>query len=190
MARRYGGLGIGLSVVRLLAELHGGRAWAESAGEGLGAVFFVRLPVGHDLEAALPLPEPEARANPTGHPGTILLVDDAEDTLEVMRTFLEDAGFRVAVARSADAAVTEARRIGPDVILSDLAMPDRDGFALLQELRSDPRLAATPVVAVTSYASARDRQVVGDAGFDGYLAKPADQGELLETVTAALARRR
>ena len=182
--RRYGGLGIGLSIVRSLAEMHGGQAFAESAGEGQGSRFVVRLPrwsgqeVGHEPAE----PSPAVVHLPAAARPRVLLVDDAADTLDVVRAILEHAGHTVFTARSAMDALDLAKKDPPDVILCDIAMPEIDGFGFLRAVRADALLSRVPVIALTSYAGMAERGRIREAGFDAYLAKPVDAPTLNATL--------
>jgi PAS domain S-box-containing protein len=174
--RRHGGLGLGLAIVRHLVELHGGAIVAESAGEGQGALMRIRLPLYVAAELGMAAPDvsrrdPVADAAPLGGM-RILAVDDEADILAFLETILTGAGATVATAASAGEALARLDVGRPDVIVSDLAMPDRDGFAFLRTLRAGG--ATMPVIALTALASAADRQRAVAAGFDLYLTKPID----------------
>ncbi len=200
LTRKTGGLGLGLSIVRHLVELHGGTAHVESAGPGQGATFTVRLPLmivrpqetsktprEHPLaEARTPL---EALTNLRGvH---VLAVDDEADALGLMRVVLETAGARVTLASSAAAALETLASARPDVLVADVGMPEVDGFELIQRVRAlpQPEFRDIPAAAVTAFARSEDRTKALQAGFDMHLAKPVDPGELVASV-ATLARRR
>lgn len=187
--RRYGGLGLGLAIVRHLVELHGGTVSAESAGEGQGATFRVVLPI----RAARPDAAAASPAAPTAHVGDgaarlddvrVLVVDDEPDARELFASILEGAGATVLTASSAQ----DARRIleddGAQVLLSDIEMPGEDGYELLQRARANPRLPRFIAVAVTAYARTVDRRRALDAGFDWHLAKPIEPSELVSVVAS------
>ncbi len=184
--RRHGGLGLGLAIVRHLVELHGGAIVAESGGKGSGALFRVRLPL--HVADALATRSDAVRSPRTAEAATplagmqVLAVDDESDILVSLETILTAAGATVATASSATAALERVGRGRLDVVVSDLAMPDRDGFALLRALRATG--ATMPVIALTALASAADRQRAAAAGFDLYLTKPVDPPKLV----AAIAR--
>jgi signal transduction histidine kinase/CheY-like chemotaxis protein len=195
-SRSSGGLGLGLAIVHHLVELHGGRVRARSAGEGRGATFVVELPrllarPASGRGQALPgagvgdVQRPELLAGVE-----VLVVDDEPDALEVVRRMLEACGAEVRCARSAAQALEAITRRRPTVLVSDIAMPGKDGYELLRELRRmEKGSARLPAVALTAYASEQDRQRMLDAGFQAYLAKPVNAPELVGTV-AGLARNR
>src|SRR4029077_16016866 len=161
--RRHGGSGLGLAIVRHLAELHEGSVQAESAGEGYGSTFTIRLPLRGGAEAG--------RGAPAGAPSPLrgfqlLVVDDDQDALDMLSLLLTDAGASVRTAASAAEALALLRWIRPDVLLSDLAMPDEDGYSLIRSLRTIERHSGrrTPAVALTAYVRVQDRARAVDAG--------------------------
>jgi signal transduction histidine kinase/ActR/RegA family two-component response regulator len=187
--RTQKGLGLGLAITRHLVELHGGSIEAASAGPGEGATFTVTLPL------LLQSPPPVLRAESA--PGApvmlgglrVLLVDDEDDAREAMAVLLRQAGAEVTAVASAARALDAFEREKPDVLLSDIAMPGEDGFALISKVRALPmeRGGAVPAAALTAYATAEDRMRVLRAGFHDHLAKPIDPTALVGAV-AALAR--
>jgi PAS domain S-box-containing protein len=188
-ARRHGGLGLGLAIVRHLTEAHGGSVSAESAGEGLGSTFTVLLPVKAvrrrvDAGAA---EEPRVRALAGLQ---VLLVDDEPDTREVLRTLLEIQGASVRVAASAGEALDLIQSCRADVLLADIGMPEQDGYSLIEAVRAlkTPE-ALVPAVAVTAYVSSRDRARAFNAGYGWHLAKPVDPEQLVAVVSAAVGNR-
>lgn len=198
--RQHGGLGIGLTVVRHIVELHGGTVTADSAGEGQGATFIVTLPLtpaAVDGAAGLPglpppvdaPPPPAALADLKGM--RVLIVDDEPDAREVLGQFLSRAGAEVAEAGSAAEAFAAFRRAPPDVLVSDIAMPERDGISLIRAVRALPAAdgGAVPAIALTAYAREEDRQRSLAAGFQAHLAKPVDPGELANALVALAADR-
>ncbi len=184
ITRRHGGLGLGLAIVRHLAELHEGTAHAESAGEGYGSTFTIRLPLGADAEAERPanLASPGAVVPLRGV--QLLLVDDDQDALDILSLLLGEAGASVRTATSAAEALALLRWIRPDVLVSDLAMPDEDGYSLIRSLRMVERQSGrrTPAVALTAYVRVQDRARAVDAGFDVFVEKPVDPEELVSVI--------
>jgi CheY-like chemotaxis protein len=198
--RRHGGLGLGLSIARQLVELQGGTIEVDSAGAGQGATFTLRFPV---RRAGTPLPEPASGSAeaagflpaafvPANLAGiTVLVVDDAPDTLELTRKVLAGCGAATMGANSADAALAVLEHERPDVLVSDIGMPEVDGFELVRRLR---RRGSTgggdiPAIALTAFTRQQDRDEALRAGFTAYLAKPVAPAELAATV-ASLADQR
>ena len=182
-----GGLGIGLSLVRQLAEHHGGRVEGESAGPGQGARFTVWLPLY--VEAAVPGVGHASAVTPDCCSGlTILVVDDDPATVEALATLLELEGAAVQRARSAAEALACLDGERPDVVVTDLGMPHQDGFALLQAIRARSDGAGLPVVALTGFGRPDDVQRTVEAGFDAHLGKPVEFGRLLDLIATLTAR--
>ena len=183
LGRSRGGLGIGLTLVRTLAEMHGGSASAHSDGPGRGSEFVVILPA---VEG--PAVEPagaaggQATAAPARAPRRVLVVDDNADTARTMSRLLSLSGHEVRVALDGDAALAEADAWGPDVVLLDIGLPGRDGYQVAEALRSRPALAGTALVAVTGYGQDSDRRRSAGSGFDHHLVKPVDFREVLALV--------
>jgi CheY-like chemotaxis protein len=189
------GLGLGLSIVKELVEMHGGQVSAHSEGEGLGARFDVMLPgqaqedIGHSGTWIRPasferLKDAEPVLDLAGL--RVLVVDDHAETLEVVGRLLRKGGAHVVLASQADEAETLARREPLDVLICDIGLPGRDGYQLIQSVRSAG--IRTPAAALTAFARAEDRARALKAGFDAHIAKPVEPGELVSTV-ADLARR-
>lgn len=183
-SRSHSGLGLGLGIVRRLVQLHGGSVRAESRGEGKGATFTVSLPVHEPAAAALPV---ERTAEPSHSAGArrldsvrVLVVEDDEATRELVRATLEDAGATVDVAASAAAARRELFADAPDVLISDIRMPEEDGYALMRSLRGAG--VATPAIALTAYARPDDAEEARAAGFQIHLPKPVDAGRLIDAI--------
>ncbi len=188
--RAHGGLGLGLAIVRHLVEAHGGTVRAESAGRGRGSTFTVRLPAAA-ARRGITFVAPRAAADQAWPLAglarvRVLVVDDDPDSREVVREVLEQAGAMVVVAGSAHEALQAIAERPPDVLLSDLGMPEQDGYQLMRRVRAlDPASGGmVPAAALTAYTQAEDRRAAQEAGFQGYLSKPIDPAEL----TAAVAR--
>lgn len=178
ITRRYGGLGIGLAIAHSLVELHGGRITAESAGEGQGARFSVSLPAhtGHWAPRRTPRPS-VPRAQMDGL--RVLVVEDALDTRELLGFLLRSCGCEVALAMSVSEGLQLAAAQPPEIIISDIGLPDADGYEFLRRLRAHPQFAHTPVIALTGYAMESDRLRASEAGFNLHLSKPVDPDRLL-----------
>lgn len=184
--REYQGLGIGLSLVKKLVELHKGTVSVASAGAGLGTEVTVSIPLAAETPA-LEAP-PSAGAEPSTLAGlSILVVEDSDDTRESMKDLLQLLGLRVAVARDGREALDMIGGIDPDVVLCDLRMPRMDGYEFIRELQRADSPVHPPVVAVSSFVNAADRQRAREAGFAGHIRKPFDQAALVAGVGAALA---
>jgi PAS domain S-box-containing protein len=197
--RRHGGLGLGLAIVRHLVELHGGTVRAESEGEGRGSTFTVLLPVA-PVYAADPA---EGRVHPAARDTLpafecpdrldglrVLVVDDEPDTREMLKTGLEHCGANVTTVGSAAEAFALIAGEPPHVIISDIGMPDEDGYDLIRKVRKLPpeRGGRVPAIALTAYARAEDRMQALRAGYQMHVPKPVELVELA-AVTASLARR-
>jgi NO-binding membrane sensor protein with MHYT domain/CheY-like chemotaxis protein len=206
ITRKHGGLGLGLSIVKQLVELHGGTIAVDSGGDGAGAVFTVRLPlaeprvearahaphaparagVGEDAAAAAP-----AQAQAVDLSGVkVLLVDDAVDTLDVLEQILRHSGAGVVCAGAALPALELIERERPDVIVSDVGMPEVDGLEMVRRIRRRAAAdgGATPVIALTALTRQDDRDRAFQAGFTDYLAKPVDPDALVAAIARAAQR--
>jgi signal transduction histidine kinase len=196
ITRSHGGLGLGLSIVRHLVELHGGAVAVHSEGEGKGATFIVRLPVRQaSADQAASLDETQTRLQVWDSQGLlagvqVLVVEDEDDTRELLVTALEQCGAQVASAATAAAALAHLDRSPPDVLVSDLAMPDEDGYSLIRKIRSRgaERGGTVPAAALTAYARAEDRVRALASGFQRHLPKPIDPSDLIAAVAALAGR--
>ncbi|WP_255487007.1 PAS domain-containing hybrid sensor histidine kinase/response regulator [Massilia forsythiae] len=175
--RSSGGLGLGLSLVKNIVELHGGRVHCESPGPGLGSTFTVCLPCLERQSAAMPDLAPRPSVDIAG-PLRVLVVDDNVDAADVLGMLLEAAGHAVTVAHDPLHALELARAERPDVCLLDIGLPRMDGNELARRLRTDPATASALLVAVTGYGQAENRQRSHASGFDHHLVKPLDYATL------------
>ena len=196
--RKTAGLGLGLSIVKNLAEMHGGSVAATSEGEGKGSTFVVHLPLAVvDPRAA------EERVHPRGALSDghfvvrglslsgvkVLVVDDDRDARDVLRRALADSGARVATASSVAEALDEVERFGPDVLVSDIGLPGQDGYELIRRVRMlGEGRGRVQAVALTAFARMEDRTQAMLAGFQMHLAKPVDARELIVTVASLAGR--
>lgn len=196
--RKHGGLGLGLSIVKNLVELHGGTVRASSPGEGKGATFYIDLPI---MAAELPPSHLESEKNaaqresPAHDPAllkgiTILAVDDEPESLKLIQRLLEGAGARVLIADSAQEGFELLTQEKPNILLSDIGMPEEDGYSFIRRIR---KLKAnegghTPAAALTAFARTEDRTKALRAGYQIHVAKPVDPSELV-AVVASLAMR-
>jgi signal transduction histidine kinase/ActR/RegA family two-component response regulator len=191
--RSFGGLGLGLAIVRHLVELHGGTVSAESEGVGKGATFSASFPLLSDrAEPITLLHSGEIHASELRSLDglRVLLVDDEMETREIISTVVQRTGAEVKACKSAREALAELMEWRPDVILSDIAMPDEDGYSFIGRVRALPQNegGATPAAALTAYAREEDRKQALAAGYQMHIAKPIGAGQLV-TMIAKLAGR-
>jgi PAS domain S-box-containing protein len=185
--RQHGGLGLGLAIARHLVEIHGGTIRADSDGDGHGATFTIRLPLLDSSLRVLETTSVEQPVQPQLLSGlNVLLVDDDSDSLELMTTALTRRHANVTAVSSASAALQAINDHKPDVLVSDIAMPDEDGYELIKRVRA--LSFDIPAVAITAYAKAEDRERALSAGFQLYLAKPVELSELISVVAQAAGR--
>ncbi len=189
-SRVHGGLGLGLAIARHIVELHGGSIHVESPGRGLGSVFTVKLPrmatrTAGEADRRHPTEPPALAADgmPRLDGVRILLVDDEPDSNEVVTAILASAGAEVRAVATVDAALDALRTWIPDVLVSDVGMPDKDGYALIRGVRAmDGRVRGMPAIALTAYATVEDRVRLLSAGFQMHVPKPVDAAELVSVV--------
>ncbi|MYN41685.1 response regulator [Duganella sp. FT109W] len=177
--RSQGGLGIGLSLVRRLAELHGGGVEAESAGENRGSTFTLRMPrIEHQVA---PLAPPVTSLSEHGKP-RVLLIEDNDDGREMMTMMLGGYGYDVTAAADGLLGLDAARHHQPDLALVDIGLPGIDGYEVARRLRADPSTRDIKLIALTGYGLAEDLRRVMEAGFDRHLVKPVDIDQLMEVI--------
>ena len=190
--RAQGGLGLGLAIVRVLVELHGGTVEAASAGHGRGSEFVVRLPALPALEEAEPAEPgaPSAAAPSAAGDGLrILIVDDNADAAELLATSVERMGHRAEVAHDGPSGLAAAERFHPEVALLDIGLPVMDGYELARHLLELPGLAGLRLIAVSGYSQETDLEHAAAAGFESYLVKPIRLEQLAEVLAAVTGSR-
>ncbi|HSG39658.1 MAG TPA: response regulator, partial [Thermoanaerobaculia bacterium] len=179
--RQEGGLGLGLTLVRQIVEMHGGLVEAWSEGGGRGSDFRVILPLYEG--AREPAAEArEERARPA--PRRVLIIEDNDDAREALRTLLELDGHQVEAAGDGRDGLELARDFMPDVVLLDIGLPGLDGYEVAQALASHPARSRMRVVAVTGYGQEGDRDRAREAGFDAHLVKPVEVEKLRELLAS------
>ena len=179
--RKRGGLGLGLAVVKGLVEQHGGTVRAASEGPGKGAEFTLRLPLEPEPAALAPAPAPP---RPAGARSRVLVIEDNHDAAESLRVLLEILGHEVRVAFTGTEGVQQALRWTPEVVLSDIGLPELDGYEVARRLRKEPQFRSVLMVAITGYNGDEERRRSREAGFDHHLVKPADVRELQRLLAA------
>jgi CheY-like chemotaxis protein len=200
--RKHGGLGLGLSIVKHLIELHGGQVRAKSPGPGQGSTFCIELPLmvvrrAEDEEASRTHPRTPSPAAPSwaDHPSlagiTVLAVDDEPDALGLVKRVLEGCGARVVTASSAAEALELVMAERPNMIISDIGMPGEDGYEFIRKVRALPVThgGRTPAAALTAFARAEDRTRALRAGFQTHVTKPVESTELTAVVASLAASR-
>jgi CheY-like chemotaxis protein/anti-sigma regulatory factor (Ser/Thr protein kinase) len=189
--RTHGGLGLGLALTKYVIDQHEGEIRAESDGPNRGSTFTVRLPMLALAPAGeVPAPAPGAPRQAL-HGISVLLVEDEADARDAVAAMLEHAGATVIVASSVREALAACERQAVDVVVTDLGMPDEDGFALARAVRAQDghRNTETPLVALTGFVGTQDRSAVREAGFVMHLEKPVDFEALIEGLRAVTGRR-
>jgi PAS domain S-box-containing protein len=187
--RAQGGLGIGLSLVRRLIELHGGEVVAHSKGLGFGSAFTVRLPLMSPTETT----QPDSQTLKTESPKTsrlrILVIDDIPDVADVMKMLLDLEGFDTQVAYSGPAALELAKQFSPDVIFCDIGLPEMDGHEIARRMRADPAIASAVLIALTGWGAEGELRKTRESGFDFHMVKPVDANALLQLLSQIEPRR-
>jgi PAS domain S-box-containing protein len=191
ITRRFGGLGLGLSIVKTLVEMHGGSVRADSPGEGQGATFTMTLPSSRIEAPPALIPTTTAAADEAVHTVSLggirmLVVEDEPDTREFLKRLLESRGASVALATSAPDALAIWEVVRPELLISDIGLPGMDGYDLMQQIRLKDvgDGGGIPAVALTAYARSEDRTRALLAGFQAHLAKPVEPAELLATIAS------
>jgi signal transduction histidine kinase/CheY-like chemotaxis protein len=175
--RRYGGLGLGLAITRAMVEMHNGRITAES--DGRGSRFTVRLPISKaDLDEYGSL-EILNDSNPEPLDLRVVVIEDSRDTLNMIKLWLDAYGCKTFLATDANEGIRVAVENRPDLIISDIGLPDVDGYEMIRKLRLIPGFEQLPAIALTGYARKEDRELALAAGYDAHIPKPTDIGQLL-----------
>ncbi|VEP18647.1 Histidine kinase [Hyella patelloides LEGE 07179] len=190
--RKFGGLGLGLAIVRHLTELHGGTVAADSLGENRGATFSVRLPL---INTPTVRQFEDEQSNKTIELNPlnglrVLIVDDDVDSLDLLTLVLEQDGAKVTAVESAKAARSAFNESTPDLIISDIGMPEVDGYTLINQIRALPQGKNIPAIALTAYAGEVDKQRSIDAGYQQHIPKPINLTELISVVTIIMQKNR
>jgi signal transduction histidine kinase/ActR/RegA family two-component response regulator len=176
--RAQGGLGIGLSLVRRLVEMHGGNVSARSEGPGRGATFTIRLPLS---SSAVPAAK---KAELTIPRKRILVVDDSVDSANTLAMMLQLDGHEVEAVYSGQEVLERVATFQPDIVLLDIGLPGMDGYTVARRLREKPQISQLRLIALTGYGQPEDRRAALEAGFDGHLVKPVDIAELKRSLLA------
>jgi CheY-like chemotaxis protein len=177
--RGKGGLGIGLTVVRLIAELHGGQAQIFSSGEGTGTEAVIRLPLHHGRATRA---APPIQVTPPHNPKRVLLIEDNPDVTEMLAEYLRQLGHEVICALDGHAGLNAAVEHNPEVIVCDIGLPGLDGYEVARRLRVRPAFQSCLLIAVSGYGDAGDRQKARAAGFAHHVTKPADPMALADLI--------
>ncbi len=179
--RKFGGLGLGLAIVRQLVELHGGTVTADSAGVGQGATFTVEIPTLVAKKVLIyyqQINQPPSNLNEIN----ILVVDDETDSLELIAFLLEQEGAIITTAASASVALEKIAESTPDLLISDIGMPEMDGYELIKTIRASEKTKSIPAIALTAYAGEANQQQAISAGFQQHISKPIDANAVVNMI--------
>nr|WP_314539036.1 PAS domain S-box protein [uncultured Massilia sp.] len=188
--RSQGGLGIGLALVKSLVELHGGTVHARSAGPGKGSRFSVVLPRYHEEREDAADAAVRAGAVAPADALDVLIVDDNVDAAEILAMYIEAVGHRCTVYHSPSRALDHAAHRRPDLCVLDIGLPEFDGYELARRLRAQPGMQHVPLVALSGYGQAQDREMAAEAGFDRHFVKPVKAADILEVMDGVVKARR
>jgi CheY-like chemotaxis protein len=180
--RRFGGLGLGLAISRAIVELHGGKVSAHSEGQNRGTRLTVKLPITTSVHPNDPLHRRESVVDDREIRDLglrVLVIEDSLDTLNMLRLWLGTFGCQVDIADDAREGVRLALEQRPDLIISDIGMPEVDGYELIRMLRATPGMQGVPAIALTGYARDEDRDLALAAGYNAHISKPANMAQLL-----------
>ena len=185
ITRKFGGLGLGLAIAQQIVELHGGTIKVESLGEGLGASFTVRLPL---IVASTQIKQnhKELNHNLNLQNKQILIVDDEADTRELIAFVLQEYGATIITAASAKEALTLLQEFSLDLLISDIGMPEMDGYSLMRQVRSLNLNQQIPAIALTAYASEEDQKLATLSGFQVHIAKPLELKQLSQAIVSLI----
>ncbi len=194
--RKFGGLGLGLAIVRHITEMHGGTVHVTSEGEGKGSTFTVRLPLLISIEKESEVRPSAENIGLKRDPKLsldgllILVVDDEEDTRQLLKQAMTFYGATVIAADSAASALIEVQDKNPDVMVSDIGMPEEDGYSLIRKIRNLPntKQKQTPAIALTAFTRAKDRMQALSSGYQNHVSKPVEPDELITVIASVLGR--
>lgn len=180
--RSWGGLGLGLALVKGMVEMHQGQVRVESPGPEKGTIFTIRLPLiaSSDRSSGTPAPSPALQGERSA--ARILLIEDNTDTAETLRDLLDLSGYPVEVARSGPEGIAYARQFQPELVICDIGLPGMDGYGVARTLRQEPATARVHLIALSGYAQEEDLQRSREAGFDWHLKKPIEFSELVRVL--------
>lgn len=178
------GLGVGLSLVKGLVELHGGKIEARSDGPGRGSEFIVRLPVAREMPVERPAAPRGDRTKEPGKKCRILVADDCRDSTDTFAMLLRARGYEVGTAYDGEQTMEAARALRPDVLVLDIGMPELNGYEICRRIREQPWGEGVFLVALTGWGQGEDRRRAKEAGFDHHMVKPMDLAELMQILAS------